>query len=89
MQQGIDHRAIIALIQRLDPAIIDVANKAITFSKNFAGTYLSKHMLLHDPKKAQEVAEALSDNRRWLSHGKRIGAKEAKDLGLRVTEISN
>jgi len=89
MQQGIDHRAIIALIQRLDPAIIDVASKSITFSKNFAETYLSKHMLLNNPEKAKEVAEALSDNRRWLSHGERIGAKEARELGLRVTEIGN
>ena len=33
LRQGVDHRAIIALIQKMDPALIDVANKSIQFSK--------------------------------------------------------
>lgn len=87
LQQGIDQRIAIALVQKLDPAIIDVASKAISFSKVFAETWLSQHMLKDDLQKAKSAAEALSDNRRWLSHGKRIGIKEAQDLGLKVEPI--
>jgi hypothetical protein len=87
LQSGIDQRIVIGLIQKLDPAIIDVASKAIEFSKQFAQNWLSQYMLKDDPNKAKEVAEALSDNRRWLSHGKRIGIKEAQNLGLKVEPI--
>lgn len=87
LQQGVDQRVAIGLIQKLDPAIIDVANKAINFSTQFAERWLSQYMLKDDPTKAKSIAKALSDNRRWLSHGKRIGIKEALDLGLKVESI--
>jgi len=87
LQAGVDQRVAIGLIQKLDPAIIDVANKAINFSMQFAERWLSQYMLKDDHAKAKEIAEALSDNRRWLSHGKRIGIKEALDLGLKVESI--
>ena len=87
LQQGVDQRVAIGLIQKLDPAIIDVANKAISFSQQFAERWLSQYMLKNDHAKAKEIAEALSDNRRWLSHGKRIGIKEAQELGLKVEPI--
>lgn len=87
LQQGIDQRVVLGLIQKLDPAIIDVANKAIQFSKKFAERWLSRYMLKEDPAMAKKIATALSSNRRWLSHGKRIGFKEAKDLGLKVVLI--
>lgn len=88
LQQGVDQRVAIGLIQKLDPAIIDVANKAINFSRQFAERWLSQYMLKHDHAKAKQIAEALSDNRRWLSHGKRIGIKEAVDLGLKIEPIN-
>jgi len=87
LRQGVDQRVAIGLIQKLDPAIIDVANKAINFSRQFAERWLSQYMLKNDHAKAKEIAKALSDNRRWLSHGKRIGIKEALDLGLEVEAI--
>ena len=87
LQQGIDQRVVLGLIQKLDPAIIDVANKAIQFSTKFAERWLSQYMLKEDLAKAKQVAKALSSNRRWLSHGKRIGIKEARALGLKVDLI--
>jgi hypothetical protein len=87
LREGIDPRVALGLIQKLDPSIIDVAQKAIAFSKQFAEKWLSQYMLKSDPSKAKEIANALSDNRRWLSHGKRIGIKEALDLGLNVEPI--
>jgi len=88
LKAGVDQRVAIGLIQKLDPAIIDVANKAINFSSQFAERWLSQYMLKDDHAKAKEIAEALADNRRWLSHGKRIGIKEALDLGLKVEPIN-
>lgn len=87
LQQGIDQRIAIGLIQKLDPAIIDVANKAINFSRQFAERWLSQYMLKDDPSKAEEIAKTLSDNRQWLSHGKRIGISEALKLGLKIDRI--
>jgi hypothetical protein len=87
LKQGIDQRVAIALIQKLDPAILDVADKSINFARKFAENWLSQYMLKGEPKKAQEVAQALSDNRRWLTHGKLIGIKEAKELGLKIESI--
>ena len=87
LSEGIDQRVAIGLIQKLDPAIIDVAAKAIEFSKQFAEKWLSQYMLKDDPEEAKKIASALADNRRWLSHGKRIGFKEARELGLKVELI--
>lgn len=87
LQQGIDQRVALGLIQKLDPAIIDVADKAIQFSKQFAERWLSEYMLKDNPSKAKEIANALSDNRKWLSHGKRIGINEASNLGLKIDPI--
>lgn len=87
IKSGIDPRVAIALIQKIDPSIVDVANKAMLFSKVFAKEWLGKYMFKHNQQKAQEIADALSDNRRWLSHGKRIGFGEAQQLGLNVELI--
>jgi len=87
LKQGVDQRVVLGLIQKLDPAIIDVANKAINFSRQFAEVGLSRYMLKNNPAKAKAIAKSLSDNRLWLSHGKRIGIKEAQALGLKVDLI--
>jgi hypothetical protein len=87
LQQGIDQRVVIALMQKLDPALVDVAEKSINFSKTFAQKWLSQYMLKDKPELAKGIAEALSDNRRWLTHGKLIGIKEAQDLQLKVDPI--
>ncbi len=87
LQQGVDARAIIALVQKIEPPLLDVAQKALNFSQQFAEVWLSKHMLKDDKEKAKAVAEAIADNRRWLSHGKRIGYRAARGLGLNVRFI--
>jgi hypothetical protein len=87
LDQGIDQRVVVGLLQKLDPAIIDVAQKAINFSRVFAEEWLSQYMLRSQPEQAKSIAKTLSDNRRWLSHGKRIGFTEAQELGLTVEAI--
>ncbi|RLI60731.1 MAG: hypothetical protein DRO93_06235 [Candidatus Thorarchaeota archaeon] len=67
--------------------MIDIASRAIEFSKRFAQDWLSRYMLKDSKDKAEQVARVLSDNRQWLSHGKRIGIAEAINIGLRVEAI--
>jgi len=87
LNSGIHPRIVMTLANKIEPSILDVANNAIAFSKDFAFRWLSEHMLKGKDDKAKEIAEALSDQRIWLSHGKRIGIKEAKKLGLKIKII--
>ncbi|MHA1742204.1 MAG: SDH family Clp fold serine proteinase [Candidatus Thorarchaeota archaeon] len=84
LAQGVDQRVVLGLLRRIEPPLLDVANKSIQFSKRFAEEWLSKYMLKHDHTKASDTAAKLADNNRWLLHGKRIGVEEAKELGLAV-----
>jgi len=84
---GVPPVAIIPLLQQIEPPVIDLCLKAIEFSRQFAERWLSKYMLRHDPEKAKQTAKDLSDNTKWLSHGKIINKEEAKALGLRIEEM--
>ena len=44
-------------------------------------------MLKSSHDKAIEIANSLSNNNQWLSHGRRIDHSKAKELGLNVTLI--
>jgi len=85
--QGTPPHAVIPSLQQLRPELIDMCLKAIAFSKQFAENWLSKHMLRYDVEKAKEVAKELANIQRWLSHGKVISCKDAKELGLVVEEV--
>jgi hypothetical protein len=87
MKAGIDQRIVLGLLQKIDPAFLDFAGKAIAYSRSFAETQLKNHMLSNDPEKAKKIAKDLSDNNKWLSHGKRIGIREATELGLNITPL--
>lgn len=87
IMRGVPPKALIPSLQQLNPPIIDVCMKAIESSKKFAEEWLSKYMLKNDPQKAKEIAEALSDVSRWLSHGKNIDCNMAEELGLVIEKI--
>jgi len=84
---GVPPKALIPSLQQLNPPIIDVCLKAIESSKKFAEEWLSRYMLKNNPEKAKEIAEALSDVNRWLSHGKNIDRDTAEELGLVIEKI--
>jgi hypothetical protein len=85
--RGVPPKALIPSLQQLNPPIIDVCMKAIESSRKFAEEWLSKYMLKDNPKKAKEIAKALSDVNRWLSHGKNIDRDMAEELGLVIEKI--
>lgn len=84
---GVPPKALIPSLQQLNPPIIGVCFKAIESSKKFAEEWLLRYMLKNDPSKAKEIAEALSDVNRWLSHGKNIDCNMAEELGLVIEKI--
>jgi len=85
--QGTPPHAVIPSLQQLRPELIDMCLKAIAFSRQFAENWLSKYMLRHNVEKAREVAKELANIQRWLSHGKVINCKDARELGILVEEV--
>jgi len=72
------------ILDKLDPWLIGDYYKTLKASKQYAETLLSRYMLKNDPERVQNVTQALTE--KYFSHGYPIGCREAKDLGLIVTE---
>lgn len=72
------------LLNMLDPWLIGDYEKTIKASRQYAETLLSRYMLKDHPNQVSEVAQALTEG--FFSHGYPIGYREAKELGLKVTE---
>lgn len=75
--------------QGVDPVIAQFANHAIKQTAKLATTLLSTGMMKGtDPKKIDEVVQALSSRQQYPSHGSVIDADEAASLGLKVKKLS-
>jgi len=74
------------LLDKLDPLLIGDYEKTIKASRQYAERLLSLYMLKDDPERVLKVTWALTEG--YFSHGYPIGRREAKDLGLKVTEAN-
>jgi len=72
------------LLNKLDPWLIGDYEKTIKASRQYAETLLLNNMLKGDPERVLNVTHALTEG--YFSHGYPIGRREAKQLGLKVTE---
>ncbi len=72
------------LLNKLDPWLIGNYEKTIKASRQYAETLLSRYMLKDNLDKVENVTRALTEE--YFSHGYPIGRREAKELGLKVTE---
>lgn len=72
------------LLNKLDPWLIGDYEKTIKASRQYAETLLSNYMLKDDPERVLNVTQALTEG--YFSHGYPIGRREARELGLKVTE---
>ncbi len=72
------------LLDKLDPWLIGDYEKTIKASQQYAETLLTRYMLKNDLGRIPNVTRALTEG--YFSHGYPIGWREAKDLGLKVTE---
>ncbi|MDA8223170.1 peptidase [Desulfosporosinus sp.] len=72
------------MLAKLDPWLIGDYEKTIKASRQYAETLLSRYMLKNSPEKVSIVTHALTEG--YFSHGYPIGRREAKELGIKVTE---
>lgn len=78
-------QAYIPILNNIDIALLDYAEKQRERSGELAKSLLQKYMLKDDLNKASEIATYLADANKHLSHGKLIDRTEALALGLNVT----
>ena len=76
------------LLSQLDPALLDFCRKSMLRSQKFAEKWLLKGQYQEQPERAKEIAERLTDTKRYLSHGTVIDYQEARDIGLAVEYLS-
>jgi len=74
-----------SVLTKLDPWLIGDYEKALKASKQYAESLLSKYMLKNDEEKIKMVTQKLTNG--YFSHGYPIGRKEAREMGLAVTEV--
>ncbi|ODA41975.1 ATP-dependent Clp protease proteolytic subunit [Desulfosporosinus sp. BG] len=74
------------LLNKLDPWLIGDYEKTIKASRQYAETLLSSYMLKDDTERVLSVTQALTEG--YFSHGYPIGRREARELGLKVTEAN-
>lgn len=86
-QSGTLNPAYFPILTNIDPALIDLCQKAIRRSKEFAERWLRYSMCANDPDKAKRIAEQLCDTQQYTSHGAVINHAEASKIGLKVCYI--
>ncbi|RLI75444.1 hypothetical protein DRP05_14810 [Archaeoglobales archaeon] len=81
-----DPRIVGQLLTVMDPIKLDIAKKAIDYSKTLAKEWLVNYMKIKK-EDAEKISEELCDAGKLLSHGRVISYEEARDLGLNVEKI--
>lgn len=72
------------VLNKLDPWLIGDYEKSLKASHQYAEALLSRYMLKESPDQVSGVTHALTEG--YFSHGYPIGRREAKELGLKVTD---
>lgn len=72
------------VLNKLDPWLIGDYEKSLKASHQYAEALLSRYMLKDSPLQVSAVTHALTEG--YFSHGYPLGRREAKELGLKITE---
>lgn len=72
------------VLNKLDPWLIGDYEKSLKASHQYAEALLSRYMLKESSAQVSAVTHALTEG--YFSHGYPIGRREAKELGLKVTD---
>lgn len=75
------------ILRSLAPALLQICEDAEKLSKSMVADWLSRYMLKADGAKAQQVAAELSNYEKYMSHARRLGAQQLRDLGLNVVDL--
>ncbi len=80
------------ILEQYGPALIIQCEEAIKLSEELVEKWLKNYMFAGDEeakKKSDEVAKKLSNHSKFLSHGRRIGREQAKEFGLKITNLED
>lgn len=81
-----DPRIVAQLLSVIDPTKLDIAKKAIEYSKTLAEEWMTKYMGLKK-NKARNIAAKLCDSKELLSHGRVIDINDATKLIPKIQKI--
>jgi hypothetical protein len=80
----------VPLITQFGPALLKQCEHSINLAKELVSEWLIKYMFQSENganQKAINVAHELSDHTRFKSHGRFINREQAKQFGLKVTDL--
>ncbi len=98
------NRAYIPILQNVSPGEIQNCQNMLDFGKTLVADWLREykfkdwatHSSTGQPvtpddkvRRAREVADALCDHARWLSHGRSITMKDLQDMRLQITDYTS
>ncbi|MCY4134627.1 MAG: serine protease [bacterium] len=91
LKQNPDHIAAwLPIIRGLSPALLQICDDAEHLATSMVTDWLEKYMFASEDDaraKAEAVARVLSDYDQHMSHGRRLGKAQLRDLGLRVVDL--
>ena len=100
-ETGALNRAYVPILQNISPGEIQNCENALAFARTLVTNWLCKYKFstwdthsstgqaVSDDEKrtrAKEIADALCDHGRWLTHGRTITLGNLRDMGLKVTD---
>lgn len=82
--------AYLPMLQKYDLHIFETCENAKKLARSLAQEWLEKYMLKDIPDrkvKAASIAEKLGEHKEYLSHGRTIGIRQCKEMGLVVKDL--
>jgi ATP-dependent protease ClpP protease subunit len=82
--------AFLPMLQKYDLHIFETCENAKKLARSLAQEWLEKYMLknISDRKeKAVSIAEKLGEHKEYLSHGRTIGIRQCKEMGLVIKDL--
>lgn len=80
----------VPLLQQLGPSLLSECDNHIALAKDLVEKWLRTYMFAGDddgPRKAEEIAEYLSNHNNFLSHGRRVGIADLQSRGVNVLDM--
>ncbi len=78
------------ILSQYGPALLVQCENAIDLSETLLKQWLEQYMFFGEQKaskKAQKIAQYLSDHKRFKSHARHIPREKAKELGLKIEDL--
>jgi len=82
--------AYLPMLQKYDLHIFETCENAKKLARTLAQEWLEKYMLKESAdkrEKAASIAEKLGEHKEYLSHGRTIGIRQCKELGLVIKDL--